>query len=324
MSEWDRRRYVAKPGEPALPPQLAEMADKSADDVMKVLNRLPFFMTELDETDGQGGENTELEALKSLAYEGEPEEIATNFKNQGNECYKVKRYNDAIAYYTKGLDVDCKIPSINSALYLNRAACNLELKNYRRCIEDCKHVLILDEKSVKACYRAAKAYFYVERYEEAKQIALYGLEIESNNISLKDLVCKIESKVKAIELSKAKKEKELKEVQFRKETLERAIKLRNIVLIESKKPVELLEEAHMHLEDSSDIESQLIFPAIIFYPTIDEFDFIAQVSELSTPQSILEVVMNRPQEWFDDPKHKAFESKRVEFLWKRCQVASSR
>ena len=40
-------------------------------------------MTKLDETDGDGGENVNLEALKSLAYEGDPDEIASNFKNQG-------------------------------------------------------------------------------------------------------------------------------------------------------------------------------------------------------------------------------------------------
>lgn len=47
-------------------------------------------MTKLDETDGAGGENVELEALKALAYEGEPHEIAENFKKQGNELYKAK------------------------------------------------------------------------------------------------------------------------------------------------------------------------------------------------------------------------------------------
>ena len=57
ISEWDRLRYVPKPGEPALPPQLSEYTEKSTDDVIKELNRLPFFMTELDETDGEGGEN---------------------------------------------------------------------------------------------------------------------------------------------------------------------------------------------------------------------------------------------------------------------------
>ena len=57
VSEWERRRYVPKAGEPALPPQLAEYSNKTTDEVIEELNRLPFFMTKLDESDGDGGEN---------------------------------------------------------------------------------------------------------------------------------------------------------------------------------------------------------------------------------------------------------------------------
>ena len=106
ISEWEKRRYIPKPGEPELPPQLRESANKSVDEVVKELNRLPFFMTELDDTDGEGGENTELEALKTLAYDGEPNEIATNFKNQGNDHFKAKNYKTAIDFYNKGLEIE--------------------------------------------------------------------------------------------------------------------------------------------------------------------------------------------------------------------------
>ncbi|KAK7676552.1 hypothetical protein QCA50_020476 [Cerrena zonata] len=117
ISEWDRRRYIPKPGEPDLPPQLSDMAEKTSEDIMKELNRLPFFMTELDETDGDGGENTNLEALKSLAYDGEPDEIATNFKNQDDKnvkaCYRsgkaflaVSRFEEAKAILEYGLAID--------------------------------------------------------------------------------------------------------------------------------------------------------------------------------------------------------------------------
>ncbi|KAL6015413.1 HSP70/90 co-chaperone, partial [Candidozyma auris] len=122
ISEWERRRYRPKPGEPELPPQLSGFANKSTDEVLKEINRLPFFMTELDETDGEGGQNESLEALKSLAYDGEPHEIAANFKNQGNECYKVKRYKDAVQFYTQGIEIECKDDQINTALLINRAA----------------------------------------------------------------------------------------------------------------------------------------------------------------------------------------------------------
>ncbi|KAK6201687.1 uncharacterized protein RJT21DRAFT_37328 [Scheffersomyces amazonensis] len=312
ISEWEKRRYVPKHGDPALPPQLSELHDKSTEDVMKELNRLPFFMTELDETDGEGGENETLEALRTLVYDGEPHEIATNFKNQGNDAYKGKQYKVAIEYYTKGLEVECDDKSINTALLSNRAACNLELKNYRKCIEDCKKVLSIDESNIKACYRAGRAFFAVERYEEAQQILEYGLTVDPSNKDVKAVLDKVVAKQKSIEEARLKKERELEHKKMVQSILDNSIKLRHYTIIKSSAPADLLEDAKIRLEDEKDYESQLIFPAMILYPTTDEFDFIAEVGELTSPLEILEMVLNRPREWFEDPKHKDFTVKKLE------------
>lgn len=312
VSAWDSKRYIPKPGEPALPPQLSDLVQKSPDEVMTELNRMPFFMSQLDETDGEGGENIGLEALKSLAYDGEPDEIATNFKNQGNDCFKFKQYKNAIEYYTKALDVDCKVDSINVALYLNRAACNLELKNYRRCIEDCKKALFIDENNAKACYRAGRAFFAVERYDEAKQVLQFGLSKDPQNKAIQDTLAAVEEKEKQIEDKRLKKECEAYQLKLQKDLLYSAIQLRHFELVKTLRPAEYLEDAKLRLEDPADYESQLIFPAVVLYPTTDEFDFIAEISELTTPAEILEMVLDRPQSWFEDPKHKFFTAKSLE------------
>lgn len=312
ISAWESRRYIPKPGEPDLPPQLSDMAQKSTQDIMDEINRLPFFMNELDESDGQGGENVGLEALKSLAYDGEPDEIATNFKNQGNDCFKTKQYKDAVEFYTKGLDMDCGVNEINVALYINRAACNLELKNYRRCIEDCKKALIIDENNVKACYRAGKAFFLVERYDEASQILQYGLTKDPENKPIKETLTALTKKVSLIEETKRKKEQAAYEKQLQETLLKNAIGLRRFQIIKSSRPAELLENATLRLEDPTDYESQLLFPAMVLYPTIDEFDFIAEISELSTTTDILNVILDRPQTWFESPKHQNFTLKSLE------------
>lgn len=316
FSEWDKRRYVPGPGEPALPPQLSDMANKTADDLMTELNRLPFFMTELDETDGEGGDNVGVEALKSLVYEGEPIEVATNFKNQGNDCYKTKQYKNAIQYYTQGLGVERgeegSKDELTIALYLNRAACQLELKNYRQCIEDCKHVLLLDPLSVKACYRSGKAFFAVARYEEATEIFKYGLILDPKNEPIKTSLQQVETKVKQIKEAEEKREREQREKELKESILSNAINLRHIKSLKLSSPAELLENAKIRLEDPKDHESQLIFPAMIVYPTLDEFDFISELSELTTPLEILETVLNRPREWFEDPKHKDFYPNKLE------------
>lgn len=312
ISEWEKLRYVPKPGEPDLPPQLSQFANKTTDDVIKEINRLPFFMTELDDTDGEGGDNQTLEALKSLAYDGEPHEVAANFKNQGNDCYKLKQYKDAVQYYTQGLEVEQSDESITSALYLNRAACNLELKNYRKCIEDCKQVLFIDEKNVKACFRSGKAFFLVDKYEESKKMLEYGLVVDTENKPMKDLLGQVFDKERRIKEAIERKERETTKNKLRETILTNAINLRHISIIKSNRPAELLEDAKIRLENEMDHESQLILPAMILYPTIDEFDFIAEVSELTTPTEILEIVMDRPQEWFAKPERKNFTVKKLQ------------
>lgn len=114
---------------------------------------MPLFMTELDETDGDGGENLALEALKAMAYEGTRAEIAENFRQQGNDCARAKQWTDAKEFYDKAIaalkgpqnnpDPDAAGPDvieveldekeeekkekvIEEACYVNRALCNLE------------------------------------------------------------------------------------------------------------------------------------------------------------------------------------------------------
>lgn len=54
-------------------------------------------------------------------------EIATNFKTQGNDCYKQKDYRNAIQYYNKGLQAKSDDRKLNATLLCNRAAVNLDL-----------------------------------------------------------------------------------------------------------------------------------------------------------------------------------------------------
>jgi hypothetical protein len=133
----------------ALPPAMASMKSQTTSSLLEEMNRVPLFMTTLDDTDGSGGENEALEALKALAYEGTRAEVAENFRQQGNECAREKRWSDAREYYDKALaalrgprqkpesEVDVqeeldeeeeekKERKIEEACYINRALCHLE------------------------------------------------------------------------------------------------------------------------------------------------------------------------------------------------------
>lgn len=137
----------------AKPPAMTETRSKTADELLAELNRSPLFMTSLDESDGQGGENVALEGLKALAYEGTKAEVAGNFREQGNECARAKQWVDAREFYDKALgvlkgeskelnenpDIDLaegqqdpeeearKERQIEEASLVNKALCNLEL-----------------------------------------------------------------------------------------------------------------------------------------------------------------------------------------------------
>ncbi|KAI9710879.1 MAG: hypothetical protein M1812_007331 [Candelaria pacifica] len=138
---------------PALPPPMDSIKSRTPAEVLANLNRTPLFMTSLDDTDGAAGENNELEALKALAYEGTPAEVAENFREQGNECFRAKKWTDAVEFYTKGIVVlqeakkkkqskqvaegervsESEVEQergLEEACLVNRAACNLEMSAY--------------------------------------------------------------------------------------------------------------------------------------------------------------------------------------------------
>ena len=148
----DNSQHEEPTASAALPPGMQRMKEYSVDELLKEMNRVPLFMTSLEETDGEGGENMELEALKALAYEGTRAEIAQNFREQGSEIVRTeKRYTEAREYYTKALQALNAPPqppdpeqgpkvveideeaeaekerAIEEVCLVNRALCNLEM-----------------------------------------------------------------------------------------------------------------------------------------------------------------------------------------------------
>ncbi|AMD20774.1 HDR031Wp [Eremothecium sinecaudum] len=298
-----QQRYRPGPGDPAVPPQLADFHGKTSDEVLKELNKMPFFMTKLDDA---GSDNVELEALKALAYEGEPDEVAENFKSQGNDLYKAKRFKDARIMYTKAINVKPEDKNLIYMLYLNRAACELELKNYRRSINDCKTALESNPNSPKAFYRISKSFFKLNKFDEALQSAQLGSKLDPNNQDLLLLARSAEIQLEKLRTKAASLKKEKEENERLAAILETALSVRNITSLKSKDPSELLQEADIKLENAEDIESQLVMPAMVLYPMTEEFDFIASVSELTTVAEILEMLLDRPPEWFEKEGHQDF------------------
>src|SRR5579862_4229993 len=203
---------------PALPPHMLQ----STADRLTSISQTPLFMTSLDPTAPQS--NTGLEALQALAYEGPPWEVAQNFREQGNDCFREKRWGDAREFYGKALGVlgearqkrekeekdgsgkdgegeeIRKERDIEEICLVNRAACNLELsttpqkphpspsnpppENYRQTTQDCTLALSLNPHNLKAHYRLSLASFSLSHHTQALAQTTHALTLSPTNPSL--------------------------------------------------------------------------------------------------------------------------------------------
>lgn len=101
-------------------------------------------------------------------------------KDKGIGFFKAGNYVAAINAFTAAIVLDDSIPS----LYSNRAACHLQLKQYKECIQDCTSSLELLVPPVQAnCSSRCKA--YVRRGTAYMQIHEYVLALQDYESALK-------------------------------------------------------------------------------------------------------------------------------------------
>ncbi|KAM7191038.1 hypothetical protein V8F20_009470 [Naviculisporaceae sp. PSN 640] len=344
---------------PELSPGRAMTSGMTLDETLADLKKSPLFMDELDM------ENEDVKALQALAYEGTPLENAANFKEQGNECFREKRWFDAKEFYGKGIAIladeetkrkrkaaglpplptataqqkqqkegaDSKLTKEDEAqvdaldakqsvgkefklaeskkdqeqekenkqeeeedpadipkqlalleqLYVNRAACHLELKNYRSCTLDCAHALRLNPRNIKAFYRSSKALLAVSRVEEALDSCTRGLQIDPSNKALQQISSEITKKAAQVSAKKAAEDALLAKQSHEQRLLETALKARNILPRKSTGKPPDMEDAHVCLvPDPSDPQSTLAFPTLLLYPLHYESDFIKAFNEMES------------------------------------------
>ncbi|PVU88219.1 hypothetical protein BB559_005351 [Furculomyces boomerangus] len=276
----------------------------------KDLGKVPLFMRDLPENI-ESEENVQLQAIQSLVYEGPPEEIAENFKEQGNDCFKSKRYADATKYYTQGLDQEFENDKLKEALYLNRAAANLEQQNYRKVINDCSAALKINNKNVKALYRAARALFALEKMAEAIDCCQKGLEIDSGNKNVSNLLGLILKKQEEIERQNEIRRNRFKKQFEEKQSIDEAIKSRGIKLVSTDIKKSDKSSTHYYIGEHKRLRAEwenksgnlprinsesgnLEWPVFFFYPEFKESDFVEHFDEKNTLYDLLETILEQP------------------------------
>lgn len=111
-------------------------------------------------------------------------EEALKLKDEGNASLKNQKYQEAIDFYTKAIELD----STNAIFYSNRAQANIKSENYGAAVVDCNEALKNDPALVKASYRKGVAFMALLNYKEAQtEFKLVLKKVPTDKITLQNL-----------------------------------------------------------------------------------------------------------------------------------------
>uniref|UniRef100_A0A3B4WST2 Dynein axonemal assembly factor 4 n=1 Tax=Seriola lalandi dorsalis TaxID=1841481 RepID=A0A3B4WST2_SERLL len=121
--------------------------------------------------------NPDVEELKDLTEENRNPDW---LKDKGDKCFATADYLSAVNAYNLAIRLNRKIP----ALYSNRAACHLKLRNLHKAVEDSSQALDLLTPPV-AANAAARARAHVRRGSAFCQLQLYAEGLQDYQAALK-------------------------------------------------------------------------------------------------------------------------------------------
>lgn len=215
------------------------------------------------------------------------EEIATNFKTQGNDYFKAKRYREALGFYTQAIDAKPTDSDLLQSLLLNRAACNLELKNFGSVLRDCSKVLSVDSKSLKALYRSALALIALERPEEAIDCCNRALVADAQNSGILNALSKAKALKERQEAREKAKQEAAAAAKAREMKIQAALRARSILVLPLAPGQPSLEH---HPTLSNDDPPRLSVPMLFLYPQYSQSDIISSFHEDTRFTDHLEVM----------------------------------
>ncbi|OAD52127.1 Tetratricopeptide repeat protein 4, partial [Eufriesea mexicana] len=269
------------------------------------MEKHPFFMKKTPEP---GEELSPLmEGLQQLKYgenENTSEELANNYKEDGNFNYKYKKYRLAILSYTEGIRTKCKDIDLMAQLYNNRAAAHFMLKNYRSSLNDCKLALKLKPGYSKALNRAAACCFHVKNYDQCIEFCDQLLDDCASDKTVLNLKSQAVAARERLKRDKRKQDRFDKQLNKEEEELINIIKCKgiNLEFTEEKKYPDLKDlepqmpqraQSRVHL----DAQNNLIWPVMILYPETQQTDFIQNFHEDTLLIEQLEQLFYEPPTW---------------------------
>lgn len=256
-----------------------------------------------------------------MQYEGTKAEIVQGFKDQGNEAVKAKKWTDAKEFYTKGIAIlnakegkweepkpeeveaeKANLVSLRETVYVNRALCQLELKNYRSTTLDCAQALMVNPKNIKAHYRSANALLALDKIHEALDVCYRGFKVDPDNVPLQKLLEKIKAKSEALEVRDRKRRAEEKRREQERLMLRTALAAREIRMKGSEKAPDLQDAVIRLSPDPLSPKSMLEFPVMFLYPLHNQTDLIKAWAEKDAVAQHLSYILPLP--WDEKGEYK--------------------
>lgn len=128
-------------------------------------------------------------------------ETALRLKETANRHYVAGEYGQALPLYDESIGLNGR----DSALWSNRSGCLLKLGRPEDALRDAETARALKPGWPKACFRMAEARLALKRYEDAALAAYEGIQLDSGNQALHNIL------KTAIELGRAEHQKKVKE-----------------------------------------------------------------------------------------------------------------
>eukprot|EP01130_Rhizamoeba_saxonica_P005409 TRINITY_DN2165_c0_g1_i1.p1 TRINITY_DN2165_c0_g1~~TRINITY_DN2165_c0_g1_i1.p1 ORF type:complete len:425 (-),score=112.42 TRINITY_DN2165_c0_g1_i1:123-1397(-) len=102
-------------------------------------------------------------------------------KEEGNEAFKSRNYENAIELYSQILEEDPNLDTFNATILGNRGLTYMKLKKWTEAVEDLTSAIEIDSGYVKAYTRRAQCYIELEEFQSAINDYEQILQRDGNN-----------------------------------------------------------------------------------------------------------------------------------------------
>lgn len=121
--------------------------------------------------------------------------LIEEIKNRAKGCLPSKNYPEAVALYSKAIEV-CPVADVaaKAILHANRSMCRLSMNLIDGAIEDAQEAITLDADYLKGYYRLGMAYSQAGKYTKAREAFAQGLTKKPDDKELRTQLEIVEKK----------------------------------------------------------------------------------------------------------------------------------